>query len=56
MKNVAVGDVLLTINQMQLKTKSAFMKTINFLQNNNIKKYFMLFEQKNGNNLILFDN
>ena len=55
-KNVAVGDVLLTINQMQLKTKSAFMKTINFLQNNNIKKYFMLFEQKNGNNLILFDN
>lgn len=55
-KNVAVGDVLLTINQVQLKTKSAFMKTINFLQNNNIKKYFMLFEQKNGNNLILFDN
>ena len=55
-KNVAVGDVLLTINQVQLKTKSAFMKTINFLQNNKIKKYFMLFEQKNGNNLILFDN
>ena len=55
-RNVTVGDILLTINQVQLKTKNALVKTVNFLQNNNIKKYFMLFEQKNGNNLILFDN
>lgn len=55
-KNIDIGDVLLTINQVQIKTKNTFIKTINFLQSNSIKKYFMLLEQKKCNNLILFED
>lgn len=52
---VNIGDILLNINQITINTRNDYSKTMNYLKSNNVKSYFTIFKQNNGNNVILIN-